>query len=113
MLRVDHPDIEEFITAKNNSDKLTQFNITVGVTDEFMQAVKEDKDFDLKFEGRVYKTVSATALQDRSYVVPGTRQSLVSFSLIINKKNNLQYCEKIAATNPVVGNHFLLMVHVF
>src|SRR6056300_1991398 len=61
VLRVDHPDIEEFIRAKNNSDNLTQFNISVGVTDEFMKAVKEDKDFDLSFEGRVYKTVSATA----------------------------------------------------
>ena len=101
VLRVDHPDIEEFITAKNNSDKLTQFNISVGVTDEFMQAVKEDKDFDLKFEGRVYKTVSATALWDQilrstwDWAEPG-----ILFIDRINKKNNLQYCEKIAATNP-------------
>ena len=49
VLRVDHPDIEEFIRAKNNSDNLTQFNISVGVTDEFMIAVKDDLDFDLQF----------------------------------------------------------------
>jgi len=101
VLRVDHPDIEEFITAKNNSDKLTQFNISVGVTDEFMQAVKEDKDFDLKFEDRVYKTVSATALWDQilrstwDWAEPG-----ILFIDRINKKNNLHYCETIAATNP-------------
>jgi len=101
VLRVDHPDIEQFITAKNNKDKLTKFNISVGVTDEFMQAVKEDKDFDLKFEDRVYKTVSATALWDQilrstwDWAEPG-----ILFIDRINKKNNLQYCETIAATNP-------------
>ena len=101
VLRVDHPDIEEFITAKNNSDTLTQFNISVGVTDEFMKAVKEDLDFDLKFEGRVYKTVSATALWDQilrstwDWAEPG-----ILFIDRINKKNNLWYAEKIAATNP-------------
>ena len=101
VLRVDHPDIEEFITAKNNSDRLTQFNISVGVTDKFMQAVKEDKDFDLVFEDRVYKTVSATALWDQilrstwDWAEPG-----ILFIDRINKKNNLQYCETIAATNP-------------
>jgi ribonucleoside-diphosphate reductase alpha chain len=101
VLRVDHPDIEEFIRAKNNSDTLTQFNISVGVTDEFMAAVKEDLDFDLQFDGRVYKTVSARALWDdilRStwdWAEPG-----ILFIDRINKKNNLQYVEKIAATNP-------------
>jgi len=101
VLRVDHPDIEQFITAKNNKDKLTKFNISVGVTDKFMQAVKEDKDFDLVFEDRVYKTVSATALWDQilrstwDWAEPG-----ILFIDRINKKNNLQYCETIAATNP-------------
>lgn len=101
VLRVDHPDIEKFIRAKNNSTDLTQFNISVGVTDEFMEAVKSDSDFDLVFEDRVYKTVSARALWDdilRStwdWAEPG-----ILFIDRINKKNNLWYCEKIAATNP-------------
>jgi ribonucleoside-diphosphate reductase alpha chain len=101
VLRVDHPDIEEFITAKNNSDTLTQFNISVGVTDEFMNAVKEDKDFNLKFKGRVHKTVSARALWDNilrstwDWAEPG-----ILFIDRINNKNNLWYAEKIAATNP-------------
>ena len=101
VLRVDHPDIEEFIRAKNNSTDLTQFNISVGVTDEFMEAVKSDSDFDLKFDGRVYKTVRAKALWDdilRStwdWAEPG-----ILFIDRINHKNNLWYCEYIAATNP-------------
>lgn len=101
VLRVDHPDIEEFISAKNNSTELTQFNISVGVTDAFMQAVKNDTDFDLVFEGQVYKTVSATALWDQilrctwDWAEPG-----ILFIDRINQKNNLWYCEAIAATNP-------------
>ena len=101
VLRVDHPDIEEFIRAKNNSTNLTQFNISVGVTDAFMEAVKADGDFDLVFDGRVYKTIRAKALWDdilRStwdWAEPG-----ILFIDRINKKNNLHYCEYIAATNP-------------
>ena len=101
VLRVDHPDIEEFIRAKNNSDNLTQFNMSVGVTDSFMEAVKADGDFDLVFDGRVYKTVSARALWDdimRStwdWAEPG-----ILFIDRINRKNNLHYIETIAATNP-------------
>jgi ribonucleoside-diphosphate reductase alpha chain len=101
VLRVDHPDIEEFVTAKNNSTTLTGFNISVGVTDKFMEAVKTGGDFDLTFEGRVYRTVSAQALWDQimrstwDWAEPG-----ILFIDRINQKNNLWYCEKIAATNP-------------
>lgn len=101
VLRVDHPDIEEFIRAKNNSDNLTQFNISVGVTDKFMAAVKADTDFDLVFDGRVYKTVKARALWDEilrstwDWAEPG-----ILFIDKINRKNNLSYIERIRATNP-------------
>ena len=101
VLRVDHPDIEEFIKAKNNSTNLTQFNISVGVTDKFMEAVKNNDSFDLVFDGRVHKTVKARALWDdilRStwdWAEPG-----ILFIDRINQKNNLWYCEDIAATNP-------------
>ena len=101
VLRVDHPDIEEFIRAKNNSNQLEQFNISVAVTDKFMDAVKADSEFDLVFDGRVYKTISAKALWDdilRStwdWAEPG-----ILFIDRINKKNNLWYCETIASTNP-------------
>ncbi len=101
VLRVDHPDIEEFIKAKNNSTTLTQFNVSVGVTDAFMDAVINDKPFNLIFNGRVYKTVKAKALWDEilrsswHWAEPG-----VLFIDTINKKNNLGYLETIAATNP-------------
>ena len=101
VLRVDHPDIEEFITAKTNSDKLTGFNISVGITDAFMEAVEADTMFDLVFEGRVYKQVRATALWDKimratwDWAEPG-----VLFIDRMNQKNNLWYVETIAATNP-------------
>jgi len=101
VLRVDHPDIQEFVHAKNNSTDLTQFNMSVGVTDKFMQAVKDGTDFDLVFEGQVHKTIDARALWDdilRStwdWAEPG-----ILFMDRINAKNNLWYCETIASSNP-------------
>ena len=101
VLRVDHPDIEEFIHAKNNGMALRNFNISVGVTDTFMEAVKNKTSFDLVFEGRVYRTVDANALWESilrstwDWAEPG-----VLFIDRINKKNNLWYCETISATNP-------------
>lgn len=101
VLRVDHPDIEEFIDAKTNQTQLTNFNISVAVTDKFMEAVKNDELFDLQFEGEVYNTVRATYLWDKimratwDYAEPG-----ILFIDKINRKNNLYYCETISATNP-------------
>lgn len=100
-LRVDHPDIEEFVSAKANHNRLTNFNISVLVTDKFIEAVKEDKPFDLVFDGVTYKTINAKALWDKilrntwDWAEPG-----VLFIDRINKKNNLWYCEEISATNP-------------
>jgi ribonucleoside-diphosphate reductase alpha chain len=101
VLRVDHPDIEEFVAAKRNSTKLTRFNISVGITDNFMLAVKEGKEFNLKFHNKIYKTVDAQSLWDQimrstwHWAEPG-----VLFIDRINEENNLWYCEDIAATNP-------------
>ena len=101
VLRVDHPDIEEYVHSKNNRDKFTNFNTSVGITDEFMTAVKHDKPFDLTFEGKVYKTIRAKALWEAimrstwDWAEPG-----VLFIDRINNENNLAYCERIAATNP-------------
>jgi ribonucleoside-diphosphate reductase alpha chain len=101
VLRVDHPDIEEFVRAKQNKYKLRNFNISVGVTDEFMHAVYTDSEFALRWNGETYKTVRATALWDEimrstwTWDEPG-----VLFIDTINEKNNLRYCESIAATNP-------------
>ena len=101
VLRVDHPDIEEFILAKRDNVSLKNFNISVGVTDSFMQAVKDGTSFPLIWGGRIYKWVDARYLWDlilRStwdWAEPG-----VLFIDTINKKNNLHYIETIAATNP-------------
>ena len=102
VLRVDHPDIYEFIRAKRNSDRLTGFNVSVGITDAFMAALElEDDSFDLVFEGKKYDTISARALWDEimestwDWAEPG-----VLFIDRINEMNNLWYCETINATNP-------------
>ncbi|MCP5085760.1 MAG: adenosylcobalamin-dependent ribonucleoside-diphosphate reductase [Rhodobacteraceae bacterium] len=100
-MRCDHPDIEDFITAKQDAARLRMFNLSVLVTDPFMEAVKADKTWDLKFEGKVYHTVQARDLWNKimrgtfEYAEPG-----VIFIDRINQKNNLHYCETIAATNP-------------
>ena len=101
VIRIDHPDIEQFITAKNNSDRLTGFNISVGVTDKFMQYLDAGKPFPLEFEGKVYKEVDPVALWDMimrstyDWAEPG-----VLFIDRINEMNNMWYAETIAATNP-------------
>jgi ribonucleoside-diphosphate reductase alpha chain len=101
VLRVDHPDIEEFVRAKQNKNKLTNFNISVGITDKFMRAVENNEEFELKFEGKVYKKLYAPALWDEimratwDWAEPG-----VLFLDHINDDNNLYYCETIEATNP-------------
>ncbi|OQX28718.1 MAG: ribonucleoside-diphosphate reductase, adenosylcobalamin-dependent [Spirochaeta sp. LUC14_002_19_P3] len=67
LLDISHPEIEEFITVKqgDSNKELTQFNISVKVTDEFIQAVEEDGDFNLHFGGKVYKTVKARDLYNK------------------------------------------------
>jgi len=100
-MRCDHPDVEDFITAKSDAARLRMFNMSVLVTDPFMEAVKADKPWDLVWDGGVTKTVQARALWDQimqstyDYAEPG-----VIFIDRINTMNNLNYCESIAATNP-------------
>ena len=101
VLRIDHPDIEQFITAKNDGTSLTGFNISVGVTDEFMKCLKDKKPFPLQFDGKVHEEVDPAALWDMimrstwDWAEPG-----VLFIDTINRMNNLYYCETIEATNP-------------
>lgn len=100
-MRCDHPDIDDFITAKRDSQRLRNFNVSVLVTDDFMAAVKRDDDWDLVFNGRVWRTVRAVDLWDK--ITRGTYDCAepgVIFIDRINKANNLGYCETIASTNP-------------
>ncbi|MBX2853919.1 MAG: ribonucleoside reductase [Rhodobacteraceae bacterium] len=102
-MRCDHPDVEAFIAAKADPARLRMFNLSVLTTDAFMDAVRDDKPWDLTFDGVVYKTLPARALWDQimqatyDYAEPG-----VIFIDRINKRNNLWYCESISATNPCV-----------
>lgn len=101
ILRCDHPDIEEFISAKQDQQTLRGFNISVAITDEFMWACESDTEFPLRFAGEIHGTVRARALWDKlmrsawDWAEPG-----VVFIDRVNADNNLQYCETIAATNP-------------
>lgn len=101
VLRVDHPDIEEFVHAKQNDNRLTGFNVSIAVTDKFMEAVEHDRQFDLQWNGQVYSTVNARNLWETimrstwDWAEPG-----VLFIDRMNEMNNLYYCETLAATNP-------------
>ncbi len=118
VLRCDHPDIEKFISAKDSGD-LRNFNISVGVTDALMQAVEADQEFELvhaaepsiafkatgakrRDDGKwIYRKVRATDLWKQiiastyDHAEPG-----VLFIDLMNRDNNLSYCEIIEATNP-------------
>ena len=100
-LACDHPDIEDFIDAKREAGRLTMFNLSVLVSDAFMDAVARDAMWALRFDGKIYREVRARDLWDRitratyDYAEPG-----VIFIDRINTQNNLAYCETIHATNP-------------
>lgn len=100
-LRCDHPDIERFIAAKQQKGRLTNFNLSVLVTDAFMEAVRQDRSWALRFEGKTWRSLPARTLWNRilestyAYSEPG-----VIFIDRINRLNNLSYCEQISATNP-------------
>lgn len=101
VLRVDHPDVLEFVRAKQNDDSLTGFNVSVAVTDEFMDALARERTYELRFDGRRYGEADAVDVWEAimrstwDWAEPG-----VVFIDTINRMNNLWYCEKIAATNP-------------
>lgn len=100
-MRCDHPDILDFIKAKQDPGRLRMFNLSVLVTDAFMEAVKKNDAWELRFDGTLYKTVQARELWDEimrstyAFAEPG-----VIFIDRINARNNLYYAETITGTNP-------------
>ncbi len=119
VLRIDHPDVLEFITAKRTPGRWNNFNVSVGVTDAFMQSLLDDSDWDLVHIAKpssaliatgaakredglwVYRSLPARELWDTvmqsayDFAEPG-----ILFLDNINQDNNLRYCESIASTNP-------------
>ncbi|MGD8584119.1 MAG: ribonucleotide reductase N-terminal alpha domain-containing protein, partial [Chloroflexota bacterium] len=103
VLRVDHPDIREFIRCKTDENHITNFNISVGVTDAFMEAVHDDEPFDLidPHSGQVWETVQATELfnmivkQAHHNGEPG-----VLFLDAANRQNPVPHLYELEATNP-------------
>lgn len=104
-LRCDHPDIEEFVEAKRTGGRLTHFNLSVLVSDAFMQAVRTDDVWPLVFPGgrtgSPVRTIRARALWDRiARAAHDGAEPGVLFVDRINRFNNLAWCETITATNP-------------
>lgn len=100
-MRCDHPDIMDFIHAKHDAARLRMFNMSVLVTDGFMDAVADDEMWDLVFDGTYYHSVRARDLWDA--IMRSTYESAepgVIFIDRINHLNNLRYCETISSTNP-------------
>jgi ribonucleoside-diphosphate reductase alpha chain len=100
-LACDHPDIEAFVEAKSEPGRLRMFNLSVLVTDAFMQAVAENASWQLTFNGSVHRSLPARELWDKimratyAYAEPG-----VIFIDRINRRNPLYYCEEIHSSNP-------------
>ena len=107
-LRCDHPDIEAFIEAKADPARLRNFNLSVLVTDDFLEAVKADAAWPLMFGGEVYRTVSARGLWHKimrsayDYAEPG-----VIFIDRVNALNNLGYCETIRCHQSLCYRRYL------
>ncbi len=121
VLRIDHPDVHEFITAKRTPGRWNNFNVSVGMSDAFMEALNDDQPWELVHKAKpgaalitqgafqradglwVYQSVAARELWDTvmhsayDFAEPG-----ILFLDNINQDNNLRYCESIAATNPCV-----------
>ena len=100
-LSIDHPDIEAFIDAKRNPQRLRNFNVSVLVSDAFMKALAADSDWPLKFDGETLRTVRAKQLWERLMrATYETAEPGVIFVDRVNEQNNLAYCEEIRASNP-------------
>ncbi|HEX5837244.1 MAG TPA: adenosylcobalamin-dependent ribonucleoside-diphosphate reductase [Anaerolineales bacterium] len=130
VLRVDHPDVEDFISSKTNENHITNFNISVGITDAFMRAVKDDKEWELRFpdiNSKEYRTASGTLEQLEAAGVPmqvykkirardlfgkivkqahHNGEPGVLFLDVANRSNPVPHLYQLESTNPC-GEQFL------
>ncbi|MGM0446301.1 MAG: LAGLIDADG family homing endonuclease, partial [Bacillota bacterium] len=105
ILRIDHPDIMDFITSKESEDKLNNFNISVAVTDEFMKAVKKDEFYDLvnPHNGKVSAKLNAREVFEKIvYMAHKNGEPGIIFLDEINRKNPTPHLGEIESTNPCV-----------
>ena len=103
VLQVDHPDIEQFVSCKEKEGHISNFNISVGITDAFMQAVEADADFPLvnPRDGQVWRTVRARDLFDK--IVTYAHHNGEPGALFLdaaNRSNPVPHLYELAATNP-------------
>ncbi len=101
ILRVDHPDIMEFVALKKEEGRLSNFNLSVGITDEFMEALRANGDFNLRFCGKVRKTLKAKEIWNA--IIDGAWRNGepgVIFMDVINRANPTPHLGEFEATNP-------------
>ena len=101
-LRVDHPDIQKFIEIKTGDIDMVKYsNISVFLTDEFMEAVQTDSDFDLQWGGKVYETVKAKELWMKIIThAHASAEPGLLFWDTMKKYHNAEYCSPLISTNP-------------
>jgi ribonucleoside-diphosphate reductase alpha chain len=102
-MRVDHPDIEDFITIKNDQSrrKVQYANISCLITHEFMRAVEDDTDFDLRWGGRTFRTVRARDLWRK--IIENAHASAepgIIFWDTMREYHNVEYAHPLVSTNP-------------
>ena len=101
-LRIDHPDIEKFIEIKTGDIDMVKYsNISVLLTHEFMNAVMNDEDFDLRWQGKVYKRLSAKKLWNKiiEHAHTSAEPGLIFWDTMIDY-HNAEYCSPLVSTNP-------------
>jgi ribonucleoside-diphosphate reductase alpha chain len=101
-LRIDHPDIEKFIGIKTDDINMVKYsNISVLLTHDFMEAVENNKEFDLKWEDTVYKTINAKELWEKiiSHAHSSAEPGLLFWDTMTDY-HNAEYCSPLVSTNP-------------
>jgi len=101
-LRIDHPDIQKFISIKTGDIDMVKYsNISVLLTHEFMEAVKEDKDFNLHYDNDIYETVKARELWDKiiEHAHASAEPGLLFWDTM-KDYHNAEYCSPLVSTNP-------------